>query len=140
MSDARSYRFEQGGSSGRHAAADDDPFDAEGQDERSDRSGEVVGHSVRDLDRDLIAGRTGAEDICGIRMRRQDGAATCSQCLIGLASDRRAGNDGLEATAQTARADDSVGIGHDVAYFAGEVVVATKQLPVEDDAGRDAGA
>ena len=137
--DARLDRFEQGRSSGRHAAADDDPLDAEGQDERSDRSGEVVGHSVGDLDRDLIAGRTGAEDICGIRMRRQDGAATCSQRLVGLASDRRAGGDRLEATAQAARADGSVGIGHDVAHFAGEAVVATKQFPVEDDAGRDAG-
>ena len=31
-------------------------LDAEGQDERSDRPGQVVGHSVGDLDRDLIAG------------------------------------------------------------------------------------
>ena len=58
----RSDRFEKGGSGGRHAAADDDSLDAERQDERSDRSGQVVGHSVGDLDRDLVAGRAGAED------------------------------------------------------------------------------
>ena len=132
-------RFEKGGSGGRHAAADDDSLDAEGQDERSDRSGQVVGHSVGDLDRDLVAGRTGAEDICGTRMGRQDGAATGSHRLVGLATDRRTGGDRLEAAAQAARADGSVGIGDDVAHLAGKAVVAAKQCPVEDDAGRDAG-
>ena len=67
--DARSDGFEKGGSGGRDAAADDDARDAEGQDERSDRSGQVVGYSVGDLDRHLVAGRAGAEDICGSRMR-----------------------------------------------------------------------
>ena len=59
-------KFEECMSSGRHAAADDDPFDAEGQNEGSDRSGKVVRNSVDDLDRDLITGRSRAEDSCGL--------------------------------------------------------------------------
>jgi hypothetical protein len=63
-------RFETGRSGCRHAAADDDSLDDEGQGERSDRSDPVVGNSVADLDSDLVAGRTGPEDICGTRMGR----------------------------------------------------------------------
>ena len=88
-SDARSDGFEKGRSGGRHAAADDDALDAEGQGERSDGSGQVVGHPVGDLERDLVAGRSGAEDISGTRMGRQDGAPTGGDRLVGLASDRR---------------------------------------------------
>ena len=127
--DARSDGFEKGGSGGRDAAADDDALDAEGQGERSDRSGQVVGHPVGDLDRDLVAGGTGAEDVRGARMGRQDGAATGSDRLVGLASDRRTGGDRLEAAAQTARADDALRIGDDVADLAGKAVVAAEQLP-----------
>ncbi len=81
----------------------------------------------------------GAEDVGGTRMRRQDRAATGGHRLVGLATDRRTGGDGLEAAAQTARAHDSVRIGDDVAHLAGEAVVAAEQRPVENDAGRDAG-
>ena len=69
----------------------------------------------------------------------KDGAATGSDRLVGLATDRRTGGDRLEAAAQTAGADGAVRIGDDVAHLAGEVVVAAEQGPVEDDAGRDAG-
>ncbi len=72
-------------------------------------------------------------------MGRQDGAATGSDRLVGLASDRRTGGDRLEAAAQTARADGAVRIGDDVAHLAGKAVVAAEQRPVENDAGRDAG-
>ena len=48
----------EGRPGGGDAAADDDAPDAEGQGERSDRPGEVVGHAVDDLDRDLVAGGT----------------------------------------------------------------------------------
>ena len=105
--DVRSDRFEKSGSGGRHAAADDDPLDAEGQGERSDRSRQVVGHAVGDLERDLVARGAGAEDVGGTRMGRQDGAATGSHRLVGLATDRRTGGDRLEAAAQPAGADDA---------------------------------
>ena len=84
--DARSDRFEQGRSGGRHAAADDDSLDAEGQDERSDRSGQVVGHSVDDLDRDLVAGRSRRG-----RHLRHSNAAT-GRCCGRQPSPRRPGD------------------------------------------------
>ena len=101
--DARPDRFEKSGSGGRHAATDDDALDAEGQGERADRPGQVVGHAVGDLERDLVAGRRRAEDIAGGRMGRQHRAPTGGDRLVGLASDRRTGGDRLEAAAQTAR-------------------------------------
>ena len=68
--DARSDGFEKGGAGGRNAATDDDAPDAEGQGERSDRSGQVVGHPVGDLDRD----RRRRRHWRGRRPRRSDGA------------------------------------------------------------------
>ena len=73
--DARPDGFEKSGSGGRHAATDDDALDPEGQGERADRPGQVVGHAVGDLERDLVAGRRRAEDIAGSSHRA---TAPCS--------------------------------------------------------------
>ena len=70
---------------------------------------------------------------------RQDGAAAGSQRLLGLASDRRASCDGLEAAVQAACTDDAIRVGGHVAHLAGKAVVAAEQGSVEDDPGRDPG-
>src|SRR6188508_829845 len=137
--DARSDGFEKGRSGRRHAAADDDALDARGQGERSDGSGQVVGHSAGDLERDLVAGRSGAKDISGTRMARQDGIPTGGDRLVGLAGDPGTGGDRFEAAAQTARAHDAFRISDGMAYLAGKAVVAAEHGAVEDDAGRDPG-
>ena len=137
--DARLDRFEQGRSSGRHAAADDDPFDAEGQDERSDRSGEVIGHSVGDLDRDLVAGRSGAEDICGLRMgdrtvlRPAASASSAWRPIAGPAAivSRQPRSPHAQTTPS--------GSATTWPTSPAKLLSPRNSAPVENDAGRDAG-
>jgi hypothetical protein len=136
--DARLDRFEQGGSGGRHTAADNHASHAQRQGERSDRPGQMVGDAVGDLDRHDVARGAGPEDVGGTRMRRQDRAAASSHRLVGLAADRRTGGDRLQTAAQTACADGSIRIGDDVAHLAREAVVTAEHRSIEDDTGRDA--
>src|SRR5207237_4234516 len=117
-------------------------FEVAGQHEGADLASEEGPRSVRDPGRDPVAFTRRVVDVPGAdrRMTGEAGRGSRGDRLGGLAGDRRARGDRLEATPLTAGAQLPVGIHDDMADLAGRTPRTAIETPVEHETRPDAGA